>query len=335
MYSRFPTARVLTLAACVAVALPVSVHTARAQFKAPEMSKEVRQHEDEMQKLGESFDSAWDLYQHFKEKADGGTIAPKYSKLPDWSGLWERRDGPFFLDPEQTDFNGMPPVELTPKYEQELKERLKRYAAGNDYDPISVCGVPAGFPRFMVEPFMREFVPTPKQTWLINEAGNEVRRIYTDGRGHIPPEAAYPLYEGDSIGFWDGQKLVVHTSQIKGTVLQRIQPRDSDKAETVEIWEKIDDNTIKVDLWIYDQEAFKKPWFSQQFYRKIPNDDGLLRIHFWACAENQNNVITKTGEGGSTFTDFTFTNEDDKQKKKQNDGQNGQDEQSMPWNEDK
>jgi hypothetical protein len=87
-----------------------------------------------------------------------------------------------------------------------------------------------------------------------------------------------------------------------------------------------------VDLWIYDPEAFVKPWFSQQFYRKIPNDDGLLRIHFWACAENQNNVITKTDEGGSTFTDFTFTNEDDK--KSPNGQPKGQDDKNMPWNKD-
>lgn len=321
----------MAVAACAAAILSVSSEIALAQIKGRAMPEEVRRHETEMQTLGESFDTAWDLYQHFKKEAKGGTIAPEYSKLPDWSGLWERRDGPFFLDPEQTDFNAMPPVELTPEYKKELEERLKRYAAGDDYDPISVCGVPAGYPRFMVEPFMREFVPTPKQTWLINEAGNEVRRVYTDGRGHIPPEAAYPLYEGDSIGFWDGQKLVVHTSQIKGTVLQRIQPRDSDKAETVEIWEKLDDNTIKVDLWIYDSEAFVEPWFSQQYYRKIPNEDGLLRIHFWACAENQNNVITKTDEGGSTFTDFTFTHKDDKTPKAE---QKGQDSQSMPWNED-
>ena len=54
----------------------------------------------------------------------------------------------------------------------------------------------------------------PDQTYLINEMMNDIRRIYTDGRDHGPKEDRYPLYNGDSIGFWDGDKLVIHTNQL-------------------------------------------------------------------------------------------------------------------------
>ena len=76
-------------------------------------------------------------------------------------------------------------------------------------------------PRWIVEPFLKEFVVTPGQTWLINEMQNEIRRVYTDGRDHPSEADAYPLWEGDSIGFWDGDKLVIHTSQMRAGQYQR------------------------------------------------------------------------------------------------------------------
>jgi hypothetical protein len=48
----------------------------------------------------------------------------------------------------------------------------------------------------------------------------------------------------------------------------------------------------------------------QQTYKLVPNEDGSLRIGYWHCAENPNNVIELTEEGSSTFDDFTFTDED-------------------------
>ena len=315
MVTRSRVFRQLTLAAVFIFAGFSGV--AHAQMPPPKKpSPEWLAEKAKLQALTKTYPTAAALYQHFKDEAGGGKTNPAVTSLPDWSGLWEREAAPFFFDPDQTSFTDPPPVKLTPAYQQELDKRLKEYFAGNDYDPISVCGVPSQFPRWLVEPFMREFVPTPGQTWMINEAGNEIRRIYTDGRGHVPAEAAYPLYEGDSIGFWDGQKLVIHTSQLKGGMLQRIQPRYSDKMETVEIWQKVG-GKLQADVWMYDPDAFQEPWFNRQTYHQVSNEDGLIRIRFWACAENPNNEISVTKEGGSNFKDLTFTNEDDKTKKDQ------------------
>jgi hypothetical protein len=44
---------------------------------------------------------------------------------------------------------------------------------------------------------------------------------------------------------------------------------------------------------------------------KLTNDDKALRIHYWDCAENQNNTVIQTEDGSSQFRDFTFTDEDD------------------------
>ena len=84
---------------------------------------------------------------------------------------------------------------------------------GIEYDPLSQC-IPPGYPRWLDMPFLREFIVTPEMTTMIAEAFNSIRFIYTDGRGHIPEEDRYPTENGDSIGFWDGQKLITHTNQL-------------------------------------------------------------------------------------------------------------------------
>ncbi len=204
----------------------------------------------ELTKLGAEHKSAWDLYQYFKAQAKGGQINPDPHKLPDWTGVWTREASPFQFDPDQA-VGGLPTAKLTPKYQAELDKILEMRKKGIEYDPISSCGVPPGMPRWLAEPFLRQFVDTPGETLLINEAGNDIRRVYTDGRGHPPKEDQYPLYNGDSIGFWDGHKLVVHTDELMEGIYQRGQPSHSDQVQTVEIWQhdrSPDDGCLCLDL---------------------------------------------------------------------------------------
>ena len=59
-------------------------------------------------------------------------------------------------------------------------------------------------------------------------------------------------------------------------------------------------------MWSYDPKTLAEPWYVQQTFKQVPNPDGYLRIRYWDCNENPNNVITQTEEGSSTFGDFTF-----------------------------
>ena len=170
--------------------------------------------------LGREHDSAWALYQSLLERAGGGVpLSP--SDMPDWSGLWTRVGRPFF-DPEQT-FDQLTTANLQPAALEELRQRRELSAQGIEYDPISDCS-PPGHPRWLAIPFLREFIVTPKQAWFTSETVNNMRRIYTDGRAHTPAEDAYPLWYGDSIGFWHGYTLVVHTSQLRENVFHRTDP---------------------------------------------------------------------------------------------------------------
>lgn len=297
-------AAALTGAMVLAVSLVSSAARAQDGTAAPSPDKQ------RMIDLGIAQKTARGLYDHLKAQANGGT-AKTWQSLPDWTGVWTREASPFFWDPGQTSTEVLPTAKLTPAYERELQERFDKFQQGIDFDPLSECN-PAGMPRWMVEPFLREFIVRPEQVWLVNEMMNEIRRVYTDGRDHPGEDDAYPLWEGDSIGFWDGNRLVIHTSQMREGILQRIQPRHSDQVEVVEIWNKTTADTMEVDVWLYDPLAFREPWYARQVYRKLSNDDRSLRIRQWHCGENPNNVVVETDEGGSDFLDFTFTDEDDR-----------------------
>lgn len=260
--------------------------------------------------IGKQHATARALYDSLKEEA-GGDGMLSWEDVPDWSGVWTREGVLFFWDQDQGSMGALPTAKLTPEYQEKLIAKLDAIDEGVEYDPLS-AGNPAGMPRWMTEPFLKDFAVTPSQTWLINEMMNEVRRIYTDGRDHPPPEDAYPLWLGDSIGFWDEDRLIIHTSQMRAGQYQRIQPSYSEEVETVEIWQKINDDTITVDMWVYDPPALLEPWYARHTYKKLNNPDHYLRIRYWHFNENQNNEVEQTSEGGSQFTDFTFDGDDGK-----------------------
>jgi hypothetical protein len=257
--------------------------------------------------LGAQHANARALYDALRERAGGGTPLSR-DAMPDWTGLWQRVGRPFF-DPDQ-EFTQLTTAKLTPAAQAELQQRRELSAQGIEYDPISDCS-PPGFPRWLAIPFLREFIVTPEQTYLFSETVNNMRRIYTDGRDHPPAEDAYPLYYGDSIGFWSGETLVIHTSQVSPGIFHRNDPRYSEQLEAVEVWRKADADTIVADVWVYDPETLLEPWYVRQTFEQVPNPDGYLRIGYWHCGENPNNVVVQTEEGTSQFADFEFTTNDD------------------------
>jgi hypothetical protein len=264
----------------------------------------VRRERDAMRQLGLQHKSAWDLYQTLRTNAGGGK-RPAPGEVPDWSGLWVWNSSRGFLFDPDTPEGVMTTAKLTPEYQRKLDEEIARIGQGIEYDPISSCA-PPGFPRWLAIPFLREFIVTPDQAWLSSETVNNVRRIYTDGRDHIPEVDRYPLYYGDSIGFWNNQTLTIHTNQLRAGIYQRGNPEYTDQVETVEIWEKVDERTIEVDVWIYDPAALVEPWYVKQRYSKVSDQDKQLRIRYWDCLENPNNTVFKTPEGSTQFKEFTF-----------------------------
>lgn len=257
--------------------------------------------------LGQQYESAWAHYETLREQAGGGDRL-EWASLPDWSGIYTKLGGPGYE-------TGRPrgiatTANLTPEYRARFDEAQARAAEGVVFDPLSVCA-PSGYPRWLSSGYLREFVVTPGQTWMMNETDNETRRVYTDGRGHPHPENAYPIVHGDSIGFWDGGRLIVHTNQISAGVYGRNMLEKSDRLETVEIWQKQENGDLTVDVWHYDPPVLLEPWHVRHSYGLVDDQDRQMRIRYWYCTENQNNAVYRTEEGGTQYTDLDFLTGDE------------------------
>jgi hypothetical protein len=254
------------------------------------------------------------MYQKLKADAGGGKpITWAQLALPayDWSGIYTRTKGGLQFDPDLKPTEGPNSARLTTEGQKVVDAKAEHLkATGGEYDPISDCR-PPGTPRWLTEPFLKEYFIAPHETLLLNEMVNDVRRVYTDGREHTAEDDAYPSWNGDTIGFWDGDILVTHTKYLMSGQYQRgVQPNYSDQVTTVERWRKVDPKTVQADVWVFDPVNLAKPWYTRQSWSKLTNDDHQLRIRYWDCRENQNNAIIVTDNGTSQFPDFNFVDND-------------------------
>lgn len=118
--------------------------------------------------------------------------------LPDWSGIWTSQ-----VNPGQ---KGMI-FNAKGKAAADKLEALRK--VNGDIPSRQKLCLLSGFPGGMGGPeqFTNEFLFTPGQVTLSNSQAF-VRRIFTDGRKH---HKGPPTLQGDSIGHWEGQTLVVDT----------------------------------------------------------------------------------------------------------------------------
>jgi hypothetical protein len=146
------------------------------------------------------------------------------AKYPALYGQWSRGVPGANWDPTKPGGLGQQ-APLTAEYQAMFEANLKATAAGGEgYNLHSRC-ISAGMPRTMLAYEPLDFILTP-ETLYIRDYFNDIRRIYTDGRGW--PAAVEPTFNGYSIGRWTDTTgsgrydvLVVETRYLKG-------PRDFD-----------------------------------------------------------------------------------------------------------
>ncbi len=206
------------------------------------------------------YTSAREHYDAWLAAADGGT-QHTVATIPDWRGRWGLR-GRFFGGT----FRGTPsPASdvaaiLTPTYREYFVQHLKATAEGRPWAPGAFC-LPGGFIRSITA--AEELIVTPERVWTLGADNGDVyiRRIYTDGSGHSDPDFEFPKWHGESIGFWDGDALVVHTNQVRGWFGGYIEFTNA--LEAVERYRRVGD-TIEGEVTLYDPEVFVGP-VTEQF----------------------------------------------------------------------
>jgi hypothetical protein len=222
------------------------------------------------------------------------------SKYPDFEGGWGRGSSVGRWDPTKPAGKGQE-APLTPEYQKVFEANQAKQKAGIWFDPKATCG-PPGMPRLMAMYEPMELIIKPKAVYMLFEAVNAIRRVWTDGRDW--PKEPSPSWAGYSIGRWVDSKgagrfdaLEIETRHIeKG-------PRTYDgngiplafTNDTV-IKEKLyldpnDPNIMRNEITTIDG-ALTRPWTVNRFYKrdKSPPEEFI-------CTENDRWVVV----GGRTY----------------------------------
>jgi hypothetical protein len=123
----------------------------------------------------------------------------------------------------------------------------------------------------------------PGQVVMLNDTliSTQVRWVHTDGKGHRPDDQQFPQWLGESIGFWDGSALVIHTNQIKQWNATHSLFEWSDQLTTVERYERVGDEIVG-EITMYDPVAFLYPLHATLRFRRSNTDD---RMVFSTCTD--------------------------------------------------
>jgi hypothetical protein len=189
---------------------------------------------------------------------------------PDLQGVWEtpmagglgniegRRDADsgsetaspnsLVVDPP----NGVIPYQ--PWARQQRTENVDHYI-----DPYTHC-LPITAPRIMASPRTRQITQYPGYVTIVNESGGHpFRVIYTDARPHLP--ADIKLWRGDSRGRWEGNTLVIETTNLTG--LAWFGSGGDFFSDALKITERlilVDADTIHYAATIDDPKVSTRPW---------------------------------------------------------------------------
>ena len=156
-------------------------------------------------------------------------------------------------------------------------------------EPREFC-MPAGFPSGMLSANAVQFVQNKNYLVIVHEFQRMTRIIPLDGRPHR--QGLEPMYYGDPVGHWEGDTLVVETTNFKRWGLDDYYYTDknqyrmhSDALRTVEHIRWQDDKTLSYQLTIDDPKVFTAPW-TQDFTMALHPDWDAAGLYEYVCEEN-------------------------------------------------
>ncbi len=161
--------------------------------------------------------------------------------------------------------------------------------SGAIVDQATYACTPEGMPRAMTSAYPFQIIATPAQMAFAHEV-NHAYRIVAMAERHQDPKIWDPSYMGDPIAHWDGDTLVVDTTNFKADAiyLDATGLPASDKLHLVEQIRLIDGGAGLEDrITVDDPVMFAKPWTATRVYQR--RDDVRVQAD-WVCGEPHRDV---------------------------------------------
>jgi hypothetical protein len=236
----------------------------------------------------------------------GGPVQKLADGHPDMQGFWNAANNGgavFELQNHPGNRPGVPPgkgaivdpadgfLPYQPWAAQKAKDTLDHNLAS---EPELHC-YESGVPKQIYVQFGFQIFQPANYVVLTWEFMHAYRIIPTDGRPHIPD--SIKLFQGDSVGHWEGDSLVVDTTNLNDkTWYDTVGNFHSDVEHVVERFTPVDTNTIKYEATVEDSKVLTKPFkVAMDLYKS--NDPKYEQMEF-GCIEGNQDVKHYTKDKG-------------------------------------
>ena len=211
---------------------------------------------------------------------------------PDLNGYWRHRtSGHEDMEehPKEVDDAGGPSMIVDPpdgKVPMQAWADAQRMVNEEKYIDQNIQCYESGVPRHLYMGAY-QFLQTKDYIVLLSEETRANRMITLDGRPHIGKDIH--LWQGDSRGRWEGNTLVVETTNQNGKVWLDQRGRFyTDEATVVERFTFLDANTVEYQATLTDPNVYTRPWTMVFPLRR--NLTAGYQIMEESCYEGESNV---------------------------------------------
>lgn len=203
---------------------------------------------------------------------------------PDLSGMWIEKYGALGTDPAVGKPEGSSRRTGPPAYESDglpyqpwAALKAKQLHDAENTDPLLHCE-PYGVPRIWGGPHPARLVALPGELIVLYERDTAFRIIPTDGRPHDPN--ADPSWMGNSVAKWDGDTLVIDTTDLTdkswlGSGKNAGEGSGTFHSDALHVTEKIrrpDFDHLTVEITDDDPKVFTHPWVYSWNMSLVPNE---------------------------------------------------------------
>lgn len=137
-----------------------------------------------------------------------------------------------------------------------------------------------------------QILQRPKSVLMMIEHFNKYRSIPLDGRAHIG--SGMHLFMGDPVGSWEGDTLVVDTTNFNGKIEFEVYtyfPYFSDALHTIERFTPVDANTIDYEITYDDPKLFTRPIKSVGYFMRADKGAEILEYGCWEGSHTLPNIF--------------------------------------------
>jgi hypothetical protein len=127
-----------------------------------------------------------------------------------------------------------------------------------------------------------QIVQGPGYVTLLHEIDHSTRVIPTDGRPHVPQDIRQ--WQGDPVGHWDGQTLVVDTTNFTNLTAYR---GSSEELHLVERFTRTADDAMIYQFTVDDPATWARPWTAEVPWTKTKGP-----VYEYACHEGNTMIST-------------------------------------------